>query len=210
MSGTCKPTEHGGLKEDGTPDKRVGTGQFAQGQVDPHKVGKQGGHASGGGGSAGGETYKPTEHGGKKQDGTEDGHVLTAQMLPDPFPQSASVAHVDNASQNAFWPQNPVPFESSQETAQKHDPKRLAKIFCSAGTFKLLKIETESHEFALCPLALPRSAVKRIGFDRGLVLFTPRLISIPRLDGKNKRNGTPVSHSKFFGEHHAGSKKADL
>ena len=26
MSGTYKPTEHGGLKEDGTPDKRVGTG----------------------------------------------------------------------------------------------------------------------------------------------------------------------------------------
>lgn len=24
--GTYKPTEHGGLKEDGTPDKRVGTG----------------------------------------------------------------------------------------------------------------------------------------------------------------------------------------
>jgi general stress protein YciG len=41
-------TEHGGLKEDGTPDKRVGTGQFAQGQVDPHEAGKQGGQASGG------------------------------------------------------------------------------------------------------------------------------------------------------------------
>ena len=27
--------EHGGLKEDGTPDKRVGTGEFAYGQVDP-------------------------------------------------------------------------------------------------------------------------------------------------------------------------------
>ena len=54
--------EHGGLKEDGTPDKRVGTGQFAQGQVDPHEAGKQGGSTSGGstestgssGGSSGG------------------------------------------------------------------------------------------------------------------------------------------------------------
>ena len=54
--------EHGGLKEDGTPDKRVGTGQFAQGQVDPHEAGKQGGQSSGGstestgssGGSSGG------------------------------------------------------------------------------------------------------------------------------------------------------------
>ncbi|KAF1353916.1 hypothetical protein BDV97DRAFT_347683 [Delphinella strobiligena] len=51
MSDTYKPTEHGGLKEDGTPDKRVGTGQFAQGQVDPHEAGKQGGHTSGGSGS---------------------------------------------------------------------------------------------------------------------------------------------------------------
>ncbi|ESZ94323.1 hypothetical protein SBOR_5319 [Sclerotinia borealis F-4128] len=35
MSDTYKPTEHKGLKEDGTPDKRVGTGEFAYGQVDP-------------------------------------------------------------------------------------------------------------------------------------------------------------------------------
>ena len=64
MSGTYKPTEHGGLKEDGTPDKRVGTGrefqrysasqlrteifiEFAQGKVDPVEAGKQGGSASG-------------------------------------------------------------------------------------------------------------------------------------------------------------------
>jgi len=44
-----KPTEHGGLKQDGTPDKRVGTGEFAQGKVDPHEAGKQGGHTSGSG-----------------------------------------------------------------------------------------------------------------------------------------------------------------
>jgi hypothetical protein len=30
MSGTYKPTEHGGLKEDGTPDQRVGTGREFQ------------------------------------------------------------------------------------------------------------------------------------------------------------------------------------
>ncbi|TAQ85326.1 hypothetical protein B7494_g6360 [Chlorociboria aeruginascens] len=40
--------ENNGLKQDGTPDKRVGTGEFAQGKVDPHEAGKQGGHASGG------------------------------------------------------------------------------------------------------------------------------------------------------------------
>jgi len=81
MSGTYKPTEHDGLKADGTPDKRVGTGEFAQGKVDPHEAGAQGGKASGttggddsGSASTGGD-YKPTEHGGLKQDGTPDGRV---------------------------------------------------------------------------------------------------------------------------------------
>ncbi|TGO17048.1 hypothetical protein BTUL_0021g00450 [Botrytis tulipae] len=46
MSGTYKPTEHGGLKEDGTPDKRVGTGEFAHGQVDPVEAGTKGGSTS--------------------------------------------------------------------------------------------------------------------------------------------------------------------
>ena len=40
-------TEHAGLKQDGTPDKRVGTGEFAQGQVDPHAAGQKGGLAAG-------------------------------------------------------------------------------------------------------------------------------------------------------------------
>ncbi|KAF7923299.1 uncharacterized protein EAE98_007172 [Botrytis deweyae] len=46
MSGTYKPTEHGGLKEDGTPDKRVGTGEFAHGQVDPVEARAKGGSTS--------------------------------------------------------------------------------------------------------------------------------------------------------------------
>ncbi|KAF7890814.1 uncharacterized protein EAF01_010623 [Botrytis porri] len=46
MSETYKPTEHGGLKEDGTPDKRVGTGEFAYGQVDPVEAGAKGGSTS--------------------------------------------------------------------------------------------------------------------------------------------------------------------
>jgi hypothetical protein len=44
-------TDHDGLKQDGTPDKRVGTGEFAQGKVDPHEAGKQGGNTSGTGSS---------------------------------------------------------------------------------------------------------------------------------------------------------------
>ncbi|KAJ4366805.1 hypothetical protein N0V83_007330 [Neocucurbitaria cava] len=47
MSDTYKPTEHDGLKQDGTPDKRVGTGEFAQGKVDPHEAGQQGGATTG-------------------------------------------------------------------------------------------------------------------------------------------------------------------
>ncbi|TVY37473.1 hypothetical protein LOCC1_G006982, partial [Lachnellula occidentalis] len=76
------PPEHGGLKEDGTQDKRVGTGEFAQGQVDPHEAGKAGGKTSGSGGSSGGSSassgggdYKPTEHDGLTKDGKPDGRV---------------------------------------------------------------------------------------------------------------------------------------
>ncbi|KAK5097786.1 hypothetical protein LTR70_002828 [Exophiala xenobiotica] len=47
-----KPTEHDGLRKDGQPDGRVGTGQFAQGKVDPVEAGKEGGVT---GGSAGGQ-----------------------------------------------------------------------------------------------------------------------------------------------------------
>ncbi|KAJ4523536.1 hypothetical protein HRR83_000183 [Exophiala dermatitidis] len=48
-----QPTEHDGLRKDGEPDQRVGTGEFAHGKVDPHEAGKQGGHSSGGSGSSG-------------------------------------------------------------------------------------------------------------------------------------------------------------
>ncbi|KKY34514.1 hypothetical protein UCDDA912_g05517 [Diaporthe ampelina] len=75
-----KPTEHDGLKQDGTPDKRVGTGQeFAQGKVDPHEAGAQGGKTSGTSGGAsggsGGDDYKPTENDGLRKDGQPDGRV---------------------------------------------------------------------------------------------------------------------------------------
>ncbi|KPI40189.1 uncharacterized protein AB675_11461 [Cyphellophora attinorum] len=75
-----KPTENDGLRKDGQPDQRVGTGQFAQGKVDPVEAGKKGGETGGStGGSAsggsGGDDYKPTEHGGLRQDGQPDGRV---------------------------------------------------------------------------------------------------------------------------------------
>ncbi|KAG0645549.1 hypothetical protein D0Z07_8791 [Hyphodiscus hymeniophilus] len=82
MSDTYKPTEHGGLKKDGTEDPRVGTGEFAHGKVDPHEAGKQGGHTSGGSGTTGtdsgsadGDNYKPTENDGLTKDGKPDGRV---------------------------------------------------------------------------------------------------------------------------------------
>ncbi|KFY11768.1 hypothetical protein V491_07072 [Pseudogymnoascus sp. VKM F-3775] len=42
---TYRPSHHHGLKEDGTPDKRMNTGQFAHGKVHPHQAGQVGGHA---------------------------------------------------------------------------------------------------------------------------------------------------------------------
>ncbi|RSH84088.1 hypothetical protein EHS25_005333 [Saitozyma podzolica] len=71
MSAQYKPTEHDGLKMDGTPDKRVSSEHGFGGSdgPDPHVEGQKGGHSSGG---SGGEKYKPSEHGGVKKDGTED------------------------------------------------------------------------------------------------------------------------------------------
>jgi len=75
MTDTYKPTEHGGLKEDGTPDKRVGTGEFAQGKVDPREAGKQGGQTGGntGGQESGGSTKGEFAHG--KVDPVEAGKL---------------------------------------------------------------------------------------------------------------------------------------
>merc|ERR1711881_84993 len=70
-----KPTEHDGLRKDGQPDQRVGTGQFAQGKVDPTEAGKQGGQTSGdgSGGSAKGEFAhgKVDPHEAGKQGGSK-------------------------------------------------------------------------------------------------------------------------------------------
>ncbi|KAH6654690.1 hypothetical protein BKA67DRAFT_658974 [Truncatella angustata] len=74
-----KPSEHDGLRKDGKPDGRVGTGEFAHGKVDPHQAGKEGGHTSGTGSAdnsgSSGSDYKPTEHGGARKDGKPDGRV---------------------------------------------------------------------------------------------------------------------------------------
>jgi len=59
-----KPTEHDGLRKDGQPDKRVGTGEFAHGKVDPVEAGKQGGTT---GGSSEGSSDDSSSSGGKGQ-----------------------------------------------------------------------------------------------------------------------------------------------
>ncbi|KAL7418576.1 hypothetical protein Q5752_007034 [Cryptotrichosporon argae] len=89
---TYKPTEHDGLKQDGTPDKRVSSEHGFGGSdgPDPHVEGAKGGRASGGsGGNGGGETYKPSEHDGLKKDGTPDKrlsseHGFGGEDGPDP------------------------------------------------------------------------------------------------------------------------------
>lgn len=85
---TYKPSEHDGLKEDGTPDKRMSSSHGFGGKdgPDPHVEGRKGGKAR-----EGVETvsmrrhvrwfktliflssqYKPSEHDGLKEDGTPD------------------------------------------------------------------------------------------------------------------------------------------
>ncbi|KAF2209297.1 hypothetical protein CERZMDRAFT_100501 [Cercospora zeae-maydis SCOH1-5] len=70
-----KPTEHDGLRKDGQPDKRVGTGEFAQGKVDPVEAGKKGGNTSGSGSSGddGGDSSGKGEFAGGKVDPVEAG-----------------------------------------------------------------------------------------------------------------------------------------
>ncbi|KAK6338466.1 hypothetical protein TWF730_002529 [Orbilia blumenaviensis] len=68
MSEKYKPTEHGGLKEDGTKDKRVSSehGFGGQDRDEVAETGRKGGK------NQPDEIYKPSEHGGLKSDGTED------------------------------------------------------------------------------------------------------------------------------------------
>ncbi|KAK6530615.1 hypothetical protein TWF281_007455 [Arthrobotrys megalospora] len=63
-----KPTEHGGLKEDGTEDKRANPEHGFGGQNREHvaEIGRKGGQTQPD------DIYKPSEHGGLKTDGTED------------------------------------------------------------------------------------------------------------------------------------------
>ncbi|QDS77806.1 hypothetical protein FKW77_005765 [Venturia effusa] len=63
---TNQPLEHDGLKQDGTPDKRVGTGEFAQGKVDPVEAGKQGGNTSGSGSGGDSESASGNSGGSAK------------------------------------------------------------------------------------------------------------------------------------------------
>lgn len=41
------PVEHGGVREDGQPDKRTQQTEFAYGKVDPSEAGREGGSATG-------------------------------------------------------------------------------------------------------------------------------------------------------------------
>ena len=62
---TYKPSEHGGLKEDGTPDKRV---QSEHGFGGDTQRASELGHE--GGKTQPDNVYKPSEHGGTKKDGS--------------------------------------------------------------------------------------------------------------------------------------------
>ena len=64
---TYKPSEHGGLKEDGTPDKRTNPEHGFGG--DRERASAEGVK---GGKTQPDEIYKPSEHGGTKKDGSND------------------------------------------------------------------------------------------------------------------------------------------
>ncbi|GAA5849054.1 hypothetical protein JCM3766R1_002282 [Sporobolomyces carnicolor] len=67
--GTYKPTEHGGKKEDGSPDKRVSSEHgFGADHEEAKKQGQKGGSVS----QQEGEVYKPSEHDGLKKNGEPD------------------------------------------------------------------------------------------------------------------------------------------
>ncbi|KAJ6258985.1 ATP-dependent RNA helicase dbp7 [Drechslerella dactyloides] len=78
-SNKYKPTEHDGLKEDGTPDKRVNPehGFGGQDREQVAELGRQGGKTQPD------EIYKPSEHGGLKKDGTVDNptYIDTAHLI---------------------------------------------------------------------------------------------------------------------------------
>ncbi|KXS10533.1 hypothetical protein M427DRAFT_73815 [Gonapodya prolifera JEL478] len=87
-----KPSEHGGMKEDGTPDKRVkeyeseahraNAEELAHGSHHASKIeteeGKSGSQV-GGEQNQGTAKYKPTEHEGLKEDGTPDKRTKMGQ-----------------------------------------------------------------------------------------------------------------------------------
>ena len=62
-----KPTEHGGTKKDGSPDKRTSSDHGFGG--DTERASQEG---QKGGSTQPDEIYKPKEHGGKKEDGGQD------------------------------------------------------------------------------------------------------------------------------------------
>lgn len=70
--------EHDGLKQDGTPDGRVGTGEFAQGKVDPVEAGKQGGKTSGSDDSSSNDTSSGGSGGSAK--GGESSHGISCRL----------------------------------------------------------------------------------------------------------------------------------
>jgi len=73
---TYKPSEHGGLKEDGTPDKRTNPEHGFGGDSDrASKLGAEGGKTQPE------EVYKPSEHGGVQQHPRQERRVATIRCL---------------------------------------------------------------------------------------------------------------------------------
>ncbi|GAA6009453.1 hypothetical protein JCM11491_003562 [Sporobolomyces phaffii] len=74
---TYKPSEHGGKREDGEPDKRVSSEHgFGGDREAASEQGKKGGNTES---SQPEEIYKPSEHDGLKKNGEPDGRMKQNQ-----------------------------------------------------------------------------------------------------------------------------------
>ncbi|KAE8365329.1 hypothetical protein BDV27DRAFT_105491 [Aspergillus caelatus] len=81
MADKYKPSEHGGLREDGQPDKRTQQTEFAYGKVDPTEAGQEGGSVGGTtsqGKGSGGSAQGEFAHGkvNPREAGSKGGHTL--------------------------------------------------------------------------------------------------------------------------------------
>ncbi|KAI9015521.1 hypothetical protein DFJ74DRAFT_266093 [Hyaloraphidium curvatum] len=187
-----KPTEHGGLKEDGTPDKRV-KGQESeahaanaeelahgshhsskvQSKEDPSKSGAQVGGEKGGSS----EKYKPTEHGGMKEDGTPDKRVKGQE----------SGAHARNTEKLAHGSHHSSKIQSKEGQLPSSLPGRELKIGTAQQTPARLPPRRAERKAVAPPEVAADLAMSNFQKSIALPLDRYRVVSLCLLAGSCNR-----------------------